>query len=190
MVATVAPVVLTTKIKHRVNEITLKNPFVSNNLTYKEINNPFWEIKNKTTLKWKVWQLNASIHTSYVMNCFFVHSRTPNTWTPPPRNSASSLAQTPSRLLDAYIYKGCPPGNWDSLGGANRKEQGMLEIQLPNLFVFRMLFFLSKIYSWIIGTCWRSLGLVEEEHIKTHRLLLSHGFFFTKMNHENTFWII
>ena len=102
------------------------------------------------------------------MNCLFVHSRTPNTWTPPPRNSASSLAQIPSRLLDAY--KGCYR-KLGCLGGPTLKEQGMLEIQLPTCFVFRMLFFLSKIYSWIIGTCWRSLGLVEEEHIKTHRFL-------------------
>ena len=111
----------------------------------------------------------------------FIH-RTPNTWTPPPHNSASSLAQTRSRLLDAYMVKRGQQitrdatGNWGVLVGQPQKGTGCC-IQLPNLFVFRMLLFLSKIYSWIIGTCWRSLGLVEEEHIKAHRLLLSHGVF-------------
>ena len=193
MVATVAPAVLTTKIKHRVNEITLKNPFVSNNITYKEINNPFWEITKKTTLKWKVWQLNVSIHTyPYFMNCFFVHSRTPNTWTPPPRNSASSLAQTRSRLLDAY--KGCYR-KLGCLGGPNQRTRDVGNTT-SNLFVFRMLFFLSKIYSWIIGTCWRSLGWVEEEHIKTHRAFALPWLFFHKdepwehiLNYIDMLWI-
>lgn len=82
------------------------------------------------------------------MNCFFVHSRTPNTWTPPPRNSASSLAQTRSRLLDAYIRcfqlwvfgeKSKLQGMLQEIGDVlvgQPQRAGMLEIQLPTCLCF------------------------------------------------------
>lgn len=119
------------------------------------------------------------------MNCFFVHSKDPKHLDTATTQLCELFSADTEQTFGCILimtffqrwvfgekgttnYKGCYR-KLGCLGGTNLTEGRDVGNTTSNLFVFRMLLFLSKIYSCIIGTCWRSLGWVEEEDIKTHR---------------------